>query len=262
MIVTKSLTLPKGVEIKGAIYPGFEEVLSPKALQLVAELHRKFNARRLELLEERKHSQKRLDEGVLPDFLPETKAIREGNWTVAPLPDDLQDRRVEITGPVDRKMVINALNSGAKVFMADFEDSNSPTWFNSIQGQINMRDAANRTITFSDENKGKFYKLNQEIATLMVRPRGWHLTEKNILIDGEEASGALVDFGLFMCNSAHTLIARGSGPYFYLPKLESYLEARLWNEIFIFTQSKINLPLGSIKATVLIETFAGFLSVE
>lgn len=254
MIATKSLTLPKGVEIKGSIHPGFEEVLSPEALQLVAELHRNFDLRRRELLEARKGSLALLEQGIMPDFLPHTKAIRQGDWKVAPLPQDLLDRRVEITGPVDRKMVINALNSGAKVFMADFEDSNSPTWTNNIQGQINMRDAANRTITFSDEKKGKFYKLNPEIATLMVRPRGWHLPERNILVDGKEVSGALVDFGLFMCNAARTLIARGSGPYFYLPKLESYLEARLWNEVFIYAQSKMNLPLGTIKATVLIET--------
>jgi len=254
MTPTYTATLPKGVEIKAPLQPGFEEILTPQALTLVAELQRRFNAQRHSLLEQRSDAQQALAQKGEIDFLAETSAIRQGDWTVAPLPQDLQDRRVEITGPVDRKMVINALNSGAKVFMADFEDSNSPTWENNIQGQINLRDAVNRTITFKDERKGKFYTLNEEVATLMVRPRGWHLTDKHILVDGQEVSGSIMDFALYLFHNAHTLLARSSGPYFYLPKLESYLEARLWNEIFVHAQSKMGLPLGTIKATVLVET--------
>ncbi len=254
MTPTYTATLPKGVEIKAPLQPGFEEILTPQALTLVAELQRRFNAQRQSLLEQRSDAQQALAQKGEIDFLAETLAIRQGDWTVAPLPQDLQDRRVEITGPVDRKMVINALNSGAKVFMADFEDSNSPTWENNIQGQINLRDAVNRTITFKDERKGKFYTLNEGVATLMVRPRGWHLTDKHILVDGQEVSGSIMDFALYLFHNAHTLLARSSGPYFYLPKLESYLEARLWNEIFIHAQSKMGLPLGTIKATVLVET--------
>lgn len=246
--------LVEGVEINGTLEPGFEEILTPEALSFVAKLHRNFNDRRKELLVARQERQAQLDKGVKPDFLPETKEIRESNWTVAPIPDDIKDRRVEITGPVDRKMIINALNSGAKVFMADFEDSNSPSWSNNINGQINLRDAIRRTITFENPGNGKFYQLNDEVATLFVRPRGWHLLEKHVLIDGEPVSGGLFDFGLFFFHNVKELLKIGSGPYFYLPKMESHLEARLWNDAFILAQNELGIEQGTIKATVLIET--------
>ena len=230
-----------------------QEILTPEALAFILSLHEKFDTRRKELLEKRQERQKRLDAGEKLDFLPETKHIRDGDWTIAPLPEDLQDRRVEITGPVDRKMVINALNSGAKMFMACFEDASSPTWENMISGQINMRDALRRTITFTNE-VGKEYKLNDETAVLLVRPRGLHLLEKNVLVDGESISGSFFDFGLYFFHNAKEAIARGTGPYFYLPKLESHLEARLWNDVFVYAQDYIGLPQGTIKATVLIET--------
>ncbi len=229
------------------------EVLTPDAVAFLADLHRQFNARRLELLEQRRVRQAKLDAGQLPTFLAETRSVRDGDWKVAPIPSDLQDRRVEITGPTERKMVINALNSGAKCFMADFEDSNSPTWANMIEGQINLRDAVRRTITFTSP-EGKHYELNSAIATLLVRPRGWHLPERNVLIDDEPMSGSLVDFGLFFFHNAQYLLDHGSGPYFYLPKLENHLEARLWNDVFNFAQDALNIPRGSIRATVLIET--------
>jgi len=246
--------VPKGIEIKGAFRPEFAEILTPEALEFVAKLHRKFNTTRVELLQKREERQVQIDGGVLPDFLSETKEIRESAWTVDPLPEDLLDRRVEITGPVERKMVINALNSGAKMFMADFEDSNAPTWSNTIEGQINLRDAVNKTITFQNATTGKFYQLNKEIATLLVRPRGWHLVEKNIIVDGEEISASLLDFGLFFFHNAINLIEQGSGPYFYLPKMESHLEARLWNDVFVVAQDNLGIAQGTIKATVLIET--------
>jgi malate synthase len=208
----------------------------------------------LSLLNQRNIRQANIDAGHLPDFLPETQNIRESEWTVAPLPADLLDRRVEITGPVDRKMIINALNSGAKVFMADFEDSNTPNWENNISGQINLRDAINRTINFENKVKGKIYELKDQIATLMVRPRGWHLEEKHLIFEGEAMSGSLVDFGLYCFHNAKNLMANGSGPYFYLPKLESHLEARLWNDVFVFAQNYLDIPQKTIKATVLIET--------
>ena len=242
-----------GLEIKAQIQSGFEEILTPEALAFVEKLQRKFNARRLELLAARVEKQKQIDSGKLPDFLPETKAIREGEWVAAPIPADLQDRRVEITGPVDRKMIINALNSGAKVFMSDFEDSNSPFWNNNIEGQINLRDAIRKTISFKNE-AGKEYKLNEKTAVLMVRPRGWHLPEKHVTVDGEVMSGSLFDFGLFFFHNVKQLIANGTGPYFYLPKMESHLEARLWNDVFVFAQNELGIPQGTIKATVLIET--------
>lgn len=245
---------PEGIKILGTFKAEYAEILTPEALAFVGELHRRFNKRREELLQRRVERQKALDNGVLPDFLPDTKSIREGNWTCAPLPLDLQDRRVEITGPVERKMVINALNSGAKMFMADFEDSNSPTWDNNIGGQINMRDAVRKTITYQDPKSGKSYALNNQIATLLVRPRGWHMVEKNILVDGDPISAGMLDFGLFFFHNAKEQVSRGTGPYFYLPKMESHLEARLWNDIFVLAQSRIGLPLGTIKATVLIET--------
>ena len=210
-------------------------------MAFIVDLQRTFNARRKALLAARHERQKRLDAGEKPDFLAETKAIREAEWTVAPLPADILDRRVEITGPVDRKMIINALNSGAKVFMADFEDSNTPTWNNLIEGQINLRDAIRRTITYADPATGKQYKLNDKTAVLFVRARGWHLEERHVLVDGEPMSGSIFDFGLYFFHNAKELLARGSGPYFYLPKMESHLEARLWNDIFIRAQEKLGL---------------------
>lgn len=243
----------EGLEIKAPLQPGFEEILTPEALEFVVKLQRNFNKRRLELLAARVEKQKQIDAGKLPDFLPETKAVREGDWVAAPIPADLQDRRVEITGPVDRKMIINALNSGAKVFMSDFEDSNSPFWNNNIEGQINLRDAIRKTISFKNE-AGKEYKLNEKTAVLMVRPRGWHLPEKHVSVDGIVMSGSLFDFGLFFFHNVKQLIVNGTGPYFYLPKMESHLEARLWNDVFVFAQNELGIPQGTIKATVLIET--------
>jgi malate synthase len=253
MTTETTLNIPAGMEIKTEFKPEYAEILTPEVLALVAKLHRTFESRRQELLARRAERQKELDAGKLPDFLPETREIRESEWTVAPIPADLQDRRVEITGPVDRKMVINALNSGAKVFMADFEDSNTPTFDNNIQGQLNMRDAIRRTITFTSP-EGKSYKLNDQVAVLMVRPRGWHLNEKHVLVDGMPVSGGVFDFALYMYHNAKELVARGSGPYFYLPKMESHLEARLWNDIFNMTQDEIGVPRGTVRATVLIET--------
>ncbi|MCY9532107.1 malate synthase [Paenibacillus sp. cl6col] len=244
----------KEIVVLGHMPEPYAEILTPGALEFLGKLHERFNARRLELLSDRAERQRRLDAGELPDFLPETKHIRDGEWSVAPVPSDLQDRRVEITGPSgDAKMVINALNSGAKGFMADFEDANSPTWDNSIRGQINMRDAIRRTITFTSP-EGKAYRLNEQTAYLLIRPRGWHLEEKHIRIGEENASGSLVDFGLYFYHNARTLIENQSGPYFYLPKLESHQEAKLWNDVFVFAQQELGIPQGTIKATVLIET--------
>ncbi len=243
----------QNIEIKGEITPEFAEILTPEALNFVATLVRAFSDRREELLQRRAQRQAEIDAGTMPDFLPETEHIRASDWTIAPVPADLQDRRVEITGPVERKMVINALNSGAKVFMADFEDSFAPTWEGAIQGQINVRDAVNRTITFSNPD-GKQYTLNEKTATLLVRPRGWHLFEKHVLIDGKPISGGIFDFGLYFFHNAKTLIDKGTGPYFYLPKLENHLEARLWNDVFVLAQQELGIPQGTIKATVLIET--------
>lgn len=240
--------------IKAAVTAEYSEILTEDAVRFITALQRKFNARRKELLVLREERQADIDKGIMPGFLPETKDIREGDWKCAHQPADLLDRRVEITGPVDRKMVINALNSGAKMFMADFEDSNSPTWQNAIEGQINLRDANLRTISFENPKNGKQYKLNEDLATLLVRPRGWHLLEKHVEVDGEQMSGSLFDFGLYFFHNAKTLIDSGSGPYFYLPKLESHLEARLWNDVFVFAQDYLNIPQGTIKATVLVET--------
>ncbi|WP_299091891.1 malate synthase A [uncultured Metabacillus sp.] len=242
-----------GCKIIGEMTNEFHQVLTQEALQFIEKLERNFGTRRKELLQRRIERQREIDQGKLPCFLPETEHIRNGDWTVAPIQEDLQDRRVEITGPVDRKMVINALNSGAKVFMADFEDATSPSWENVMSGQVNLRDAVRRTISFENEN-GKIYQLNEEIATLKVRPRGWHLEEKHIELDGKRVSASLVDFGLFFFHNAKELINRGSGPYFYLPKMESHLEARLWNDVFCFAQDELSIPRGTIKATVLIET--------
>jgi malate synthase len=244
---------PEGIVIHGPMTPEYAEILTDDALSFLAQLHRSFDARRRDLLATRAVRQKEIDRGTLPDFLPETRAIREADWRVAPVPADLQDRRVEITGPTDRKMVINALNSGANVFMADFEDSSTPTWDNLIQGQLNMRDAMRGTISFVNP-EGKSYKLNPKIATLMVRPRGWHLSEKHIEVDGEAMSGSLVDFGLYFFHNAKTRLAKGSGTYFYLPKMESHREARLWNDVFVLAQQVLGVPQGTVKATVLIET--------
>jgi len=248
------MTLPQGVSITGAMLPGFERVLTNEALALIAGLHRKFEGRRQKLLAARIERQARWDAGALPDFLPETKAVREGDWRVGAIPLDLMDRRVEITGPTDRKMIINALNSGAKVFMADCEDATSPTWGNVIGGQLNMMDRWAGKIDFTDPANGKTYALGPKPSVLMVRPRGWHLMEAHIHVDGTEVAGGLVDFGLYLSHSHKALKAAGTGPYFYLPKLESHLEARLWNDVFVEAQKALALPIGTIKATVLIET--------
>lgn len=242
------------IQINANLSSAYKEILTDEALQFITLLQEKFNGRRLALLQRREERQQEIDNGKMPDFLPETKEIREGNWKCAPQPADLLDRRVEITGPVDRKMVINALNSGAKMFMADFEDSNAPNWENTIEGQINLRDANLRTISYENPKNGKQYKLHNEVATLLVRPRGWHLNEKHVELNGEVFSASLFDFGLYFFHNAKTLIEKGSGPYFYLPKLESHLEARLWNDVFVFAQDYLNIPQGTIKATVLVET--------
>ncbi|NDP41249.1 MAG: malate synthase A [Aromatoleum sp.] len=241
-----------GIEISGRITPEYARILTPEAVAFAAKLQRAFGGRRAELLARRVARQTELDAGKLPDFLPETRAIRDGAWTCAGVPADIQDRRVEITGPVDRKMIINALNSGAKVFMADFEDANTPRWDNNLQGHISLGDAIRRRIDYVSP-EGKAYKLNDKLATLFVRPRGWHLPEKHVKIDGLPMSGGIFDFALYFFHNAKELLARGSGPYFYLPKLESHLEARLWNDIFVMAQNEVGVPQGSIKATVLIE---------
>lgn len=246
-------TLPEGITLSDAATPGSATILTPEALAFVAGLSRQFEPRRRELMQRRALRQTAFDAGALPDFLPETREVREGDWTVGPVPADLQDRRVEITGPTDRKMVINALNCGANVFMADFEDSNAPTWSNMIEGQLNLRDAVRRTITFRSP-EGKAYSLGEKTATLLVRPRGWHLMENHMRVDGAPVSGAIFDFALYFFHNAKEALARGSGPYFYLPKMESHLEARLWNDIFTAAQRQLGLPQGTIKATVLIET--------
>jgi malate synthase len=249
-----SLTLPAGVELHAPVRPGYERVLTPEALAFVVALERRFGARRRELMEKRRQIQSRIDAGGLPDFLASTRSVREGDWRIGAIPPDLLDRRVEITGPVDRKMVINALNSGANVFMADFEDANTPTWSNQIEGQINLADAVRRAITYRDPASGKHYHLAEKTAVLLVRPRGWHLPESHLSVDGSPLSGALFDFGLYFFHNAKELLARGTGPYFYLPKLESHLEARLWNDVFMHAEDALGVPRGSIKATVLIET--------
>jgi malate synthase len=243
-----------GVAIKGKAAPRYPEILSPGALAFLAELHRRFDARRRELLAARAERQRRFDAGELPDFLPETKQVREGSWKVGPIPQDLLDRRVEITGPVDRKMIVNALNSGATHFMADFEDANSPTWANNIEGQLNLKDLWDGKIAFTDDASGKRYALGTNPAVLMVRPRGWHLLEEHLTVDGDPISGGLFDFGLYFFHNAKNLLSQGTGPYFYLPKLESHHEARLWNDVFLYAQNKLGIPRGTIKVTVLIET--------
>jgi malate synthase len=253
--------MSSGIELHGAVEDRFEEVLTPDALEFVAELERRFGGRRREVLERRAARRRRLSAGELLDFLPETRGVREEEWQVAPGPSDLRKRWVEITGPTDRKMMINALNSGAEAFMADFEDANSPTWRNMVSGHINLRDAIERTITY-DSADGRHYKLKPRTATLMVRPRGWHLPERHLLVDSEPVAGALFDFGLYLFHCAPLLIRTGTGPYFYLPKLESHLEARLWNEVFVFAQDALGIALGTVKATVLIETLPAAFEME
>jgi malate synthase len=247
-------TLTRPAQVIEAIEGRAAELLTPEALAFLAELHRKFDARRLELLAARVARQKRFDAGESPDFLAETRSVRDGDWRVAPIPADLQDRRVEITGPTDRKMIINALNCGAKVFMTDFEDANAPTWTNMVEGQVNLIDLWAGKLSHVDPVSGKSYQLNDQRAVLMVRPRGWHLPERHVLVDGQPMSGSLVDFGLYFFHSAKAALAQGSGPYFYLPKMESHLEARLWNDVFVLAQERLGVAQGSIKATVLIET--------
>lgn len=241
---TLSITIPAA----------FKQILSQDAINFLLALHLKFNDTRLGLLKKRKQREQKIAQGELPNFLPETEHIRKGDWTVAPIPQDLQNRRVEITGPVDKKMVINALNSGANVFMADFEDANSPTWENVLAGQQNLYEANRRTISYYDEIKNKKYELNADIAKLLVRPRGWHLGKKNMVINDQRISGSLFDFGLYFFHNAKYLVEKKTAPYFYLPKIESHLEAKLWNDVFVFSQNYLNIPQGAIKATVLIET--------
>ncbi len=248
------MTFPTGVDLRGVLNDRYATVLTAEALHFAASLERQFGKRRRELLSQRAARQIRLDHGERPDFLAGTRQVREVAWKVAPLPDDLQDRRVEITGPPERKTVINALNSGAKVFMADFEDSLTPTWANLIEGQINLRDAVRKTIAFEDATTGKRYFLAEKPAVLFVRVRGWHLEEAHLHVDGEPMSGGIFDFSLYAFHNARELLSRGSGPYFYLPKMESHLEARLWNEIFVASEKELGLRAGAVKATVLIET--------
>eukprot|EP00127_Corallochytrium_limacisporum_P006526 Clim_evm57s229 gene=Clim_evmTU57s229 len=259
--INKSLA-PEGIQVLGEVTEQQGHILTLQALRFLAELHRNFNMQRRELLASRQQRQKKINNGELPDFLPETEHIRKGNWKAAPLAPGLQDRRVEITGPVDRKMIINALNSGAKCFMADFEDSNSPTWENAVGGQVNMHDAIHRTIEFENPATGKKYKLNDKVATLLARPRGLHMDEKHILIDGEPLSGSLFDFGLYFYHNARKSLQIGQGPYFYIPKLESHLEARWWNNVFVFAQQAVGLPRGTIRATVLIETITAAFEMD
>lgn len=250
-----------GIEVFGPVSEALQQIFTPEALRFVGGLAREFESRRKELLERRKDVQKAIDGGKFPDFLPETQHIRDGDWKIAPIPEDLQDRRVEITGPVDRKMVINALNSGASAYMADFEDSHSPTWEDTIQGQINLVDAVKGSIEFVSP-VGKQYRLGDKTATLIVRPRGWHLVEKQVHVDGQPISASIFDFGLFFFHNAQVLIDKGTGPYFYLPKIESHQEARLWNDIFVRAQQQVNIPVGTIKATVLIETILAAFEID
>jgi malate synthase len=250
------MTMPRSelaISIEAPAHPDADAVLTREAVRFLTDLHHRFDARRRELLEKRVIRQKAIDAGRLPDFLAETESIRKADWKAAPIPKDLMDRRVEITGPVDRKMIINALNSGANVFMADFEDSNSPTWENVVSGQAHLRDAVRGDIRYTSP-EGKEYAVGPNPAVLLVRPRGWHLVERHLLVDGTPISGGLMDFGLYFFHNAKALIAKGTGPYFYLPKLQSHLEARLWNEVFLFAQEYVGIPRGTIRATVLIET--------
>ncbi len=255
------MATPAGIDVYAPALETYPQILSAEALEFVGALQREFNPTRTQLLARRAERQAEFEAGGLPDFLPATASVREGDWTVAPYPADIADRRVEITGPTDRKMLINALNSGAKVFMADFEDANAPTWGNMFGGQANLIEAIERTISFTSP-EGRQYRLGDEVAVLMPRPRGWHLPEKHIVIDGQPASASLVDFGLCLFHDARRLLERGSGPYFYLPKLESHLEARLWNDVFCFAQDRLGIPRGTIRATVLIETITAAFEMD
>ena len=247
-------TYAEGIEFTAEIPEEFQEILTPEAVAFVAKLSREYRGRVVDLLQKRAERQERISAGEMPDFLPETSDVREGDWKIAPIPDDLQDRRVELTGPPDRKMTINALNSGASCWMADFEDANCPTWYNMLESQLNMKEAIEGTIGFDDPASGKHYELHEDTAVILARPRGWHLFEKHMLVDGEQVPGGLFDFGLYFFHNARTLLDNGSGPYFYLPKMESHLEARLWNDVFNLAQDEVGIPRGTIKATVLIET--------
>jgi malate synthase len=261
IILQEPIVMNGNVELRGNLKPDFDRVLTPEALDFVAWLHNQYEERRLELLELRQERQQEINEEAFPGFLPSTKLIRDSEWKTASVPACLENRRVEITGPVDRKMIINALNSGANVYMADFEDATSPTWENVIEGQLNLMDAVRKTIDFTSP-EGKTYKLNAKTAVLKVRPRGWHLEEAHILINGKPASASLVDFGLFAFHNAGLLAQQEQGPFFYLPKLESYLEARLWNNVFIVAEKQLDLKPGTIKATVLIETITAAFEME
>jgi malate synthase len=247
-------TYAEGIEFTAEIPEEFQQILTPEAVTFVAKLSREYRGRVVELLDKRAERQERINAGEMPDFLPETREVREGDWKIAPIPDDLQNRRVELTGPPDRKMTINALNSGASCWMADFEDANCPTWHNMLESQLNMKEAIEGTISFDDPDSGKHYQLHEDTAVILARPRGWHLFEKHMLVDGEQVPGGLFDFGLYFFHNARTLLDNGSGPYFYLPKMESHLEARLWNDVFELAQDELGIPRGTIKATVLIET--------
>ncbi|HZG64189.1 MAG TPA: malate synthase A [Rubrobacteraceae bacterium] len=244
----------EGVELTVPVPDEFAEIMTPEAVAFVAKLSREFGGRVEEILQKRAERQEHIDAGEMPDFLPETQEIREGDWQIAPILGDLQDRRVELTGPPDRKMTINALNSGAATWMADLEDANCPTWHNMLESQLNLRDAVNRTITYKDPNSGKVYELNEDVAVLIARPRGWHLFEKHMLVDGKQVPAGIFDFGLYFFHNVRNLVDQDSGPYFYLPKMESHLEARLWNDVFVMAQNELGIPQGTIKATVLIET--------
>lgn len=258
MNTAKQSMQDRHIEISGALNADYKTILTDDAIAFLTELNDRFESRRQELLSRRRERQELIDGGELPSFLPETRDIREAEWKVAPIPADLMDRRVEITGPVDRKMIINGLNSSAKVFMADFEDSNAPTWQNNLDGQTNLRDAVNKTITYRSA-EGKKYELAHQTAVLIVRPRGWHLNEKHFLVGGHEISASLFDFGLFFYHNAKNLIAHGTAPYFYLPKMQSHREARLWSDVFLFSENEIGVAPGTIRATVLIETiYAAF----
>jgi malate synthase len=252
---------PEGIAVLAPSAGRYAEVLTPEALSFLAQLQREFRSRRESLFERRRARQALFDAGAVPDFLSETEAVRRGDWSIAPVPPDLEDRRVEITGPPERKMLINGLNSGARVYMADFEDANSPTWSNCLDGQVNLQDAVAGTISYARPD-GKLYRLNDKVATLMVRPRGWHLEEKHLQVDGQPISASLFDFGLFFFHNAKPLLEKGSGPYFYLPKLESHLEARLWNDVFVMAQDLLGIPRGSIKATVLVETIVAVFEMD
>jgi malate synthase len=252
--MAETRTFEEGVEVSAPIPDEFAEILTPEAVSFVAGLSREFTGRVDELLAKRAERQERINAGEMPDFLPETREIREGDWKIAPIPDDLRERRVELTGPPDRKMTINALNSGANCWMADFEDANCPTWNNMLESQLNMKEAIERTIAFDDPKTGKHYELGDEVAVILMRPRGWHLFEKHMLVDGKRVPGGIFDFGLYFFHNARRLLDNGSGPYFYLPKMESHLEARLWNDIFNRAQDELGIPRGTIKATCLIET--------